>query len=71
MLYRTLGKTGISIPVIGQGTWKFGENKQNEIQEIDALRFGLENGLTLIDTAEEYGNGGAEKVFTALAKPAI
>lgn len=62
MLYRTLGKTGIGIPVIGQGTWKFGENKQNETQEIDALRFGLENGLTLIDTAEEYGNGGAEKV---------
>ncbi|MEI5906743.1 aldo/keto reductase [Bacillus spongiae] len=62
MLYRRLGNTSERIPAIGQGTWKYGENKSNEKQEIEALRFGLENGLTLIDTAEEYGNGGAEKI---------
>ncbi|BBH24360.1 aldo/keto reductase [Paenibacillus baekrokdamisoli] len=62
MLYRRLGNTGVSIPAIGQGTWKFGEKKNSEKQEIEALRFGIENGLTLIDTAEEYGNGGAEKI---------
>jgi diketogulonate reductase-like aldo/keto reductase len=62
MLYRRLGNTLERIPALGQGTWKFGENKSSEKQEIEALRFGLANGLTLIDTAEEYGNGGAEKI---------
>ncbi|MDM5317168.1 aldo/keto reductase [Fictibacillus sp. b24] len=62
MLYRRLGNTMERIPAIGQGTWKFGESKLNEKQEIEALRFGLTNGLKLIDTAEEYGNGGAEKI---------
>ena len=62
MLYRKLGNMEVSIPVIGQGTWKFGEEKHKEKDEIEALRFGIENGLTLIDTAEEYGNGGAETV---------
>ncbi|SDP07098.1 hypothetical protein SAMN04487897_13424 [Paenibacillus sp. yr247] len=46
MLYRRLGNTGVSIPAIGQGTWKFGENKHSEKQEIEALRFGIANGLT-------------------------
>ncbi|MEC0124601.1 aldo/keto reductase [Paenibacillus pabuli] len=62
MLYRKLGNTEVSIPVIGQGTWKYGEDKQKEKEEVEALRFGIRNGLTLIDTAEEYGNGGAEKI---------
>jgi len=62
MLYRKLGNTEVSIPVIGQGTWKYGEDKQKEKEEIEALRFGIRNGLTLIDTAEEYGKGGAERI---------
>ncbi|MED1954706.1 aldo/keto reductase [Brevibacillus centrosporus] len=62
MLYRKLSNTKVRIPAIGQGTWKFGEERNKERDEIDALRFGIENGLTLIDTAEEYGNGGAEKI---------
>jgi len=62
MLYRCLGKTGVSIPVIGQGTWKFGENTHSEKQEIEALRFGIDNGMKLIDTAEEYSSGGSERV---------
>jgi diketogulonate reductase-like aldo/keto reductase len=62
MLYRKLGNTEVSIPVIGQGTWKYGEDKQKEKEEVEALRFGIRNELTLIDTAEEYGNGGAEKI---------
>ncbi|WP_339845490.1 aldo/keto reductase [Paenibacillus sp. FSL W7-1088] len=62
MLYRKLGNTEVSIPVIGQGTWKYGEDKQKEKEEVEALHFGIRNGLTLIDTAEEYGNGGAEKI---------
>lgn len=63
MLYRNLGRTGVSIPVIGQGTWKFGENKLNEQEEIKALRFGITKGMNLIDTAEDYANGGSERVI--------
>ncbi|MCM3782305.1 aldo/keto reductase [Neobacillus mesonae] len=62
MQYRKLGNTGISIPVIGQGTWKYGEDIKKQKEEIEALRYGIKNGLTLIDTAEEYGNGEAEKI---------
>lgn len=62
MLYCRLGNTEASIPAIGQGTWKFGEDKLKERDEIEALRFGIEQGLTLIDTAEEYAGGGSERV---------
>ncbi|WP_079912202.1 aldo/keto reductase [Paenibacillus sp. 32352] len=62
MLYRRLGVTDVQIPVIGQGTWKLGENPSNAAREIEALRFGLENGMTLIDTAEEYAKGGSERI---------
>jgi aryl-alcohol dehydrogenase-like predicted oxidoreductase len=57
VLYTYLGKSEIEIPVIGQGTFKFGEDPAAAKEEIKALRFGIENGLTLIDTAEGYGNG--------------
>ncbi|WP_138494874.1 aldo/keto reductase [Paenibacillus pinistramenti] len=62
MLKRTLGRTSVQIPVIGQGTWKFGEHQSKEQEEVAALRFGIEQGLTLIDTAEEYADGGSERV---------
>ena len=50
------------IPAIGQGTWYMGENAGQRKQEADALRLGLDSGLTLIDTAEMYADGGAEEV---------
>ena len=50
------------IPAIGQGTWYMGESAEKRRQEADALRFGLDTGLTLIDTAEMYADGGAEEV---------
>jgi diketogulonate reductase-like aldo/keto reductase len=53
---------GIRIPVIGQGTWEMGERKADRQAEVAALRLGLDLGMTLIDTAEMYGNGGAEEV---------
>jgi diketogulonate reductase-like aldo/keto reductase len=62
MLFRKLGNTDVLVPVIGQGTWTYGENESLAMDEIKALRYGLENGLTLIDTAEEYGKGGAEQI---------
>ena len=53
---------GTPIPVIGQGTWRFGEGERTPAQEADALRLGLDLGLTLIDTAEMYAEGASEQV---------
>jgi diketogulonate reductase-like aldo/keto reductase len=49
-------------PALGQGTWRMGENKSAHAEEVAALRLGIDLGMTLIDTAEMYGEGGAEKV---------
>lgn len=48
------------VPAIGQGTWQLGERTDRLSKEIDALRVGIESGMTLIDTAEMYGNGKTE-----------
>jgi diketogulonate reductase-like aldo/keto reductase len=53
---------GKRVPALGQGTWRMGENKRKHSEEVAALRLGIELGMTLIDTAEMYGEGGAEKV---------
>lgn len=50
------------VPALGQGTWRMGENKNSHADEVAALRLGIDLGMTLIDTAEMYGAGGAEKV---------
>ncbi len=53
---------GTLLPVLGQGTWYMGENPRTKDNEVNALRLGIELGMTLIDTAEMYGNGGSERV---------
>jgi diketogulonate reductase-like aldo/keto reductase len=53
---------GARVPTLGQGTWRMGENKRAHSDEVGALRLGIELGMTLIDTAEMYGEGGAEEV---------
>jgi diketogulonate reductase-like aldo/keto reductase len=55
--------SGQSIPVLGMGTWRMGENAKDYQSEVNALRHGLDLGLSLIDTAEMYGEGGAEEVI--------
>ncbi len=59
---RTLELAGVQVPVIGQGTWRMGESRDRRKAEVAALREGIERGLRLIDTAEMYGEGGAEEV---------
>jgi diketogulonate reductase-like aldo/keto reductase len=54
--------SGEAVPVLGQGTWAMGEQARRAADEATALRIGLDLGMTLIDTAEMYGNGGAEEV---------
>ena len=50
------------VPALGQGTWRMGESQSARAREVEALRLGIELGLRLIDTAEMYGDGGAEEV---------
>jgi diketogulonate reductase-like aldo/keto reductase len=54
--------TGEAVPVLGQGTWGMGEEPRRAADEALSLRLGLDLGMTLIDTAEMYGDGGAEEV---------
>ena len=54
-------RDGTLLPKLGQGTWLSGENPDHEAAEIAAFRKGVELGMTLIDTAEGYGFGLAEK----------
>jgi diketogulonate reductase-like aldo/keto reductase len=54
---------GERVPALGQGTWRMGEKKGAHANEVAALRLGIDLGMTLIDTAEMYGEGGAEKVL--------
>lgn len=53
---------GITMPTLGQGTWFMGESSSARKEEIAALQHGIDLGMTLIDTAEMYASGGAEKV---------
>lgn len=55
--------SGRSIPVLGLGTWRMGEQVKQRQAEVTALRHGLALGMSLIDTAEMYGEGGAETVI--------
>ncbi|EIK94092.1 aldo/keto reductase [Pseudomonas sp. M47T1] len=60
MRHHRLADTPVSI--IGQGTWRMGEDPSARRDEVAALQLGIELGMNLIDTAEMYGEGGAEQV---------
>ncbi len=53
---------GEAVPALGQGTWYMGESPGRRKAEVDALQHGIARGLRLIDTAEMYADGGAERV---------
>jgi diketogulonate reductase-like aldo/keto reductase len=52
---------GAEVPALGQGTWRMGERGDRR-REVASLRLGLDLGMTLLDTAEMYGEGAAEEV---------
>jgi diketogulonate reductase-like aldo/keto reductase len=54
--------SGRRVAALGQGTWKMGESVRERQAEVAALRRGIERGMTLIDTAEMYADGGSEEV---------
>jgi len=59
---------GERVPALGQGTWHMGETRRRMAEEAAAVRLGIELGMTLIDTAEMYGNGGAEEMVANAAE---
>jgi len=64
---RTLAlRDGRPLPVLGQGTWRMGERAGDRVREVAALKLGFDLGLTLFDTAEMYGEGGAEEVLAVV-----
>jgi diketogulonate reductase-like aldo/keto reductase len=62
MILRSFGATGAMIAMIGQGTWRMGERPADRRDEVAALTLGIDLGMTHIDTAELYGDGGSERV---------
>jgi diketogulonate reductase-like aldo/keto reductase len=56
-------KSGDKVPVLGLGTWRMGERKSERAAEVAAIRLGLDLGIRLVDTAEMYGDGGAEETL--------
>ena len=53
---------GTRVPALGLGTWHMGERRDRAVDEAAVLRMGLDLGMALVDTAEMYGDGGAERV---------
>ena len=62
MLREVVSKSGLALPVIGLGTWRMGEDAGAKAAELAAVRSALELGYRLIDSAEMYGDGGAERI---------
>ena len=63
-------KSSHIMPKFGIGTWRMGENESKRSVEINAIYYALKNGVRLIDTAEMYGEGGAEIVVGEALKKA-
>ena len=59
---------GERVPALGLGTWMMGERGARDPAAVTALERGIELGMTLIDTAEMYGNGGAEELVAQAIK---
>src|ERR1044071_5825204 len=59
---------GERVPAFGQGTWHMGDDRRRGAEEAAALKLGIELGMTLIDTAEMYGSGGAEEIVADAAQ---
>ena len=66
MQYRGLGTTGLTVSEIGMGTWELGGREWGDIDEAVAIRllqYAYEQGVTLYDTADQYGGGRSERLL--------
>ncbi len=59
------------VPALGLGTWRMGEARRTREVEIEAVKTAIGIGYRLIDTAEMYGDGGAEEVVGAAVQEAL
>lgn len=66
---RTVTANGLPLPALGQGGWTLGDDPRRAEEEMAALRLGVELGLTLIDTAEMYGDGRSEQLIGRALRP--
>jgi diketogulonate reductase-like aldo/keto reductase len=55
--------SGVNMPVFGIGTWRMGESARRRPQELEAVKYAIELDYPMIDTAEMYGDGGAEEII--------
>jgi aldehyde reductase len=55
--------SGDAMPAFGLGTWRMGESRRSRAEEVAIIRLAVDLGVTLIDTAEMYGEGGAEEAI--------
>ncbi|HZQ00005.1 MAG TPA: aldo/keto reductase [Reyranella sp.] len=62
--------SGAAMPVFGIGTWRMGESRTRRAQELDAIKYALELGYPMVDTAEMYGDGVAEEIVGEAIKHA-
>ena len=62
---------GVQVPCLGLGTWRMGESRSSHTADVAAVRQALECGYRLIDTAEMYGDGGAERVVGEALRGAL
>ena len=60
---------GACVPALGQGTWYLGDAAATYDREVEALRAGIEAGMTLLDTAENYGDGRSERLVGEAIRP--
>ncbi len=60
--------TGEQVPALGQGTWEMGDRPKTRNAEMAALKAGVDLGMTVIDTAEMYGEGESEKLIAEALK---
>jgi diketogulonate reductase-like aldo/keto reductase len=61
-MHPVLLPNGAQVPALGLGTWRLGESRTKHADDVNAVRLALDLGYRLIDTAEMYGDGGAERV---------
>lgn len=61
---RVAMREGAAMPALGLGTWEMGVDATAKVDEVAALKYGLDLGMDLIDTAEMYASGGAEEVVS-------
>jgi diketogulonate reductase-like aldo/keto reductase len=64
-------REGEAVPALGLGTWRLGESARRRADEVGAVRRAIEAGYRLLDTAEMYGEGGAEQVVGAAVADAL